>query len=57
MIPNFYPAEGYNEKSYNDLTIQLSDDTVRYVSKNILCRRNAHFAKLCPPVDDSNVRI
>lgn len=41
--------EWFNESTYSDLSIKLSDGTEISVHKAIVCRANSYFGKLCGP--------
>jgi hypothetical protein len=41
--------EWFDEATYSDLTVRLSDGTEIKVHKVIVCRANDYFRKLCGP--------
>jgi hypothetical protein len=41
--------EWFDEDTYSDLTIKLSDSTEIKMQKIIVCRANDYFRKLCGP--------
>lgn len=46
----------FDEKTYSDLTIKLSNGTEVSVHKAIVCRGNTYFRKLCGPDSHFAVR-
>jgi len=41
--------EWFDEATFSDLTVRLSDGTEIKVQKIIVCRANEYFRKLCGP--------
>jgi hypothetical protein len=41
--------EWFDEATFSDLTVRLSDGTEIKVHKVIVCRENKYFRKLCGP--------